>query len=351
MAPPNPADIGILKNFSDGPDNSTCPPECCYKTDEYCMRLYGNTGYEVGVDEEYMLVFGGQTQNEVIIDDKGTNIADNCTIDLDDILSQSQTVKQSLNVMFLTMSCGMELLNELYQYNIKKDEWKIIKPYIDETQQTTQQKPFARYGHSSVFIETVESDISRESNVLRKYMYVYGGYSLYCQNACEDFWSYEISYAPQRYYPAAGNNWYRGNVWTNIQATSTQTPGKRLFHAMVTDNTFNYIYLFGGLTINANQKYESSNDLWRYDLILNIWEKIDPLGFVNITRQVVYWDGTNDTVLIPPEEYDIYFDKPNIDRQSNLNSSNSNIDLIFPSNIKFYKNRTQMWTFSTILLC
>lgn len=53
-----------------------CPPLCCNATNEICQRLYDNTGNRVGVDDEMMLVFGGITFLETVIN--GTNINDNC---------------------------------------------------------------------------------------------------------------------------------------------------------------------------------------------------------------------------------------------------------------------------------
>lgn len=75
-------DIFKINNTNEGlvnftpPVNSTCPNECCSPTNEYCFRMYDNTGNQVDIGDEMMLVFGGMTQNEVEIN--GINIADSC---------------------------------------------------------------------------------------------------------------------------------------------------------------------------------------------------------------------------------------------------------------------------------
>lgn len=51
-----------------------CPPNCC--NNEICMRLYDNTGNRVRIEEEIMLVFGGLTYLETVIN--GTNVNDGC---------------------------------------------------------------------------------------------------------------------------------------------------------------------------------------------------------------------------------------------------------------------------------
>lgn len=279
-----------LTNFH-GPLNESCPDKCCDSGNEFCFRTYANTGYEVSVDEEEMLIFGGLTQNEVLIDNK--NIADSCDFN-PNYLIQS---KNAMNTLFLMNNCGYEIMNELWIYNIQKNEWKYIKPFIDE-KLNIQQKPTARYGHTAVYVEQIDSTY-KDDIIVRKYMYIYGGFSLYCLNACEDMWRYEISYAPQRYYPnpslymsndtnsSQPSNWNRGNFWQQIYSSSTTSPGGRLFHSMVVDSEYKYMYLFGGITVDVVGKESLNNDLWRYDLLLNIWERIIVQGITNIYRPVI----------------------------------------------------------------
>ncbi len=64
-----------LKDFSD-PSTDKCPNQCCHPLNEYCLRTYDNTGNLIENNQEIMIVFGGISQREVII--QGQNIADNC---------------------------------------------------------------------------------------------------------------------------------------------------------------------------------------------------------------------------------------------------------------------------------
>lgn len=47
-----------------GPDHEDCPVECCGQLDDECQRHMAEYGYNVDVDEEIMLVFGGLTQRK-----------------------------------------------------------------------------------------------------------------------------------------------------------------------------------------------------------------------------------------------------------------------------------------------
>ncbi len=67
-----------------GPIDDNCPNRCCSEGNEFCFRKYDNTGNEVDIDQEIMLIFGGITQNEVVINDK--NIAHDCDIDFSCII-------------------------------------------------------------------------------------------------------------------------------------------------------------------------------------------------------------------------------------------------------------------------
>jgi hypothetical protein len=53
-------------------------------------------------------------------------------------------------------------------------------------------KMFIRYGHTAVYAERYEVDELTNQNVLRKYMYIYGGFAYECIDACSDLWRYEI---------------------------------------------------------------------------------------------------------------------------------------------------------------
>jgi hypothetical protein len=192
--------------------------------------------------------------------------------------------------MFLANNCGLEVMNEMWQYNIKTDSWQYLKPFVDPGTPERQQKPYARYGHASVYVEIEEKGFN--TTILRKYMYVYGGFSIYCQNACDDMWRYEIAYAPQQYYKTP-SGWNRGNAWTKLETSSTYPPDNRIFHHMVVDSDYKYIYLFGGLNYHKYNedgkdayKYFAMNDLWRYSIESNIWESINAKGIDYISRNV-----------------------------------------------------------------
>jgi hypothetical protein len=74
---PNTAIDSSLKGYK-GPSDPNCPNKCCTAGNEYCFRTIDNTGNEINIDQEIMLVFGGIMQDEVMIN--GVSIADNCNI-------------------------------------------------------------------------------------------------------------------------------------------------------------------------------------------------------------------------------------------------------------------------------
>ena len=213
------------------------------------------------------------------------------------------TKNNKVYIVYLLSNCGIELLNEIWAYDINKDLWYFIKPFLDLNLKI-QQKPSPRYGHSAVYIEKLDNNVLNKAVILRKYMFIYGGFSIYCENACNDFWMYEIAYAPIRYYPNTPNA-SKGNIWTQIFPSTKVSPGKRIFHSMIVDSKFKYIYLYGGLSLDNDNKYIINNDLWRYDISLNMWQKIYTMGISQITRtvkiflkfliKIIYWDGTIDT--------------------------------------------------------
>ena len=83
------------------------------------------------------------------------------------------------------------------------------------------------------------------------------------------------------------------------------TPGPRVHHSMVVDDSYKYLYLFGGMGVNSvTGKNELHNDLWRYEIATNTWEQLNPVGIYQVTRSIVYWDGTSENLIIPPEDRD-----------------------------------------------
>jgi len=206
---------------------------------------------------------------------------------VDTLLTEDR--KDWVSIVYLINNCGIELLNEIWTYNLKTDIWTYIKPYVN-VKSKMQPKPAARYGHASVYVEKLENIAKSGKAILRKFMYIYGGFSLYCENACSDFWMYEIPYAPLRYYPYVTSQEYSvGNIWSEIHPANSINPGKRIFHSMVVDSTFKYIYLYGGVCIDSNNKYFNNNDLWRFDIFKNIWEKVYMMGVSEIKRTVNFF--------------------------------------------------------------
>lgn len=72
--------------------------------------------------------------------------------------------------------------------------------------------------HAGVYAELVDQGTIRNNitgeTMLRKYIYIYGGFSLECTTACYDTWRYEISYGPLALYPKTIlQNQLPGNYW------------------------------------------------------------------------------------------------------------------------------------------
>ena len=319
-----------LQNYHP-PSSIYCPPECCSSNDEYCYRLINNAGNEIYPDQEIMLVFGGLVLNKVKFE--FYNIEKNVVLNCDEIIEGLESMsigqlsdEENLNLLYLINNCGYDMTNELWEYNIKNDSWKYIKPYI-ESNKGTQQKPYPRYGHAGVYIEKIEEG----TNFVKKYLYVYGGYSLYCQHNCDDMWAYEISYGPQRFYPDStyfinsedqNNFWERGNKWNRIYPVSYSTPGKRALHSMTVDSEFKYIYLFGGYSVDEDSKINIlMNDLWRYNIERNTWEKLNTAGIYFITRIITYWDGSSTIINVSPKDYNQATDTIHTTSESKINEN------------------------------
>ena len=300
-----------------GPSSTDCPSECCIKTNEYCYRLINNAGNEIYPDQEILLVFGGLVLNKVTFELNGEqkDVLEGCADIIEGVNSMGLTnfsTEENLNLLYLINNCGYEMSNDLWEYNIDKDTWTYVKPYLESTK-TTQQKPHPRYGHSAVYVEITNTGINGEPFV-RKYMYIYGGYSLYCEHSpCSDMWAYEIAYGPQRFYPDSAyytktseSNiiWEKGNKWSEIRYNSDNSPGKRAFHAMTVDSNFTYIYLYGGYSVDEKQSNVLKDDLWRYNIKQNTWDQLNPAGIYSITRSITYWDGSSAILNISAKDYD-----------------------------------------------
>lgn len=269
-------------------NDTNCPSSCCSTDNELCLRTYDVSGRKVELNQEILIIFGGIAMNEVLYED--ISIADDCEL-FSPLLSQPLFPKNKLNQIFLINSCGIQLLNEIWFYEIATDTWYYTKPHIDDVdEQDTQAIPQARAFHTAVYIEQLDYNLQEDKRIKRKYMYVYGGYSIYCQNACEDFWKFEIAYGPQRYYPMTNSysDWNRGNRWTQIYSASTSTPGKRLKHSMVVLDDYSEIILFGGIEVKTSESttYTIKNDLWGYDISGNKWSYKISMGVKKQTRSV-----------------------------------------------------------------
>ena len=320
----------IYKTYSQKEANELCPsnfcgPFCNYTSDncisnktyqnfegndEFYYRLINNAGNEILPDQEIMLVFGGLTLNKIKF--KLNNIEKNVVLNCEEIIlgleqmaSEALKNEENINLLYLINNCGYEITNDLWEYNIENDSWNYLKPYIDTNSTNNssllQQKPYPRYGHSAVYIEITK----KHTNFLRKYLFIYGGFSIYCKHSCEDMWLYEISYGPQIFYPnTTDGKWERGNKWKKIIPRNNISPGKRFLHSMTVDSKFKYIYLFGGYSVDENQKNTLMDDLWRYNIENNTWIKLNTNGIYLITRIITYWDGSSTIINISPKDYE-----------------------------------------------
>jgi hypothetical protein len=111
-------------------------------------------------------------------------------------------------------NCGEELLGDLWRYFIKRKVWTYIKIDYNQNVYASLKAPTARYGHAGVYIELSRSDevLAKGELMVRKYLYIYGGFSYLCTTACYDVWRYEIPYVPLSMPPVArwtnaGNHW------------------------------------------------------------------------------------------------------------------------------------------------
>jgi len=161
---------------------------------------------------------------------------------------------------------------------------------------------------------------------MRKYLYIYGGFSFDCQTACLDLWRFELPYGPQVMYPKKIGEWHNtGNHWTLIMENANYSPGPRWRHSLTSIQHFpdantnrdeHYIYIFGGIKIldeadvdakrdldqNYKSSYEFMGDLWRFDLESNQWEDLEVYGISSIRRQIFLWNGTEIYTDVPSDQ-------------------------------------------------
>lgn len=262
---------------------SDCPDDCC--SSENCLRKRDILGYLVYPNQENLIIFGGVSLRNVAVD--GELLYNSCTENIEKALELGYTVN-------FVEPCGQQLLNEIWRYNIDQDVWEYLKPTTNKRKTDTYSSPYPRFGHSAAYIETKQLDDATDTYVLRKYMYVYGGFALECKDACEDFWRFEIPWAAQRYYPQPEDvnvYWNRGNTWENM--TKIVSPGPRTKHCMVSSQDNSYIYLFGGY---GNQTFH--NDLWRYDVSDDSWGTMQTFGILQVIRNIKLWNSTSFDIVI-----------------------------------------------------
>ena len=276
-----------------------------------------------------MLVYGGLTQryrdfealNLVQQQQKKDNVAIEGDIDIYDVYNNCEDYLD-LNpdveeLPYHVRTCGEEMLNDIQIYNTRAKTWTWIKPSFNANIYLYVKQPSARYGHAGTYVELIDQDTyyrDGTTKLLRKFLYIYGGFSLDCETSCYDLWRYEISYGPMAMYPKKDEEWHnRGNHWTLMSENLNYGPGARVHTTMVATQAFpneissrdeHYIYVFGGIKVhnedthntlkrNKTEKssFEYKGDLWRYDLLSDQWEDIEVYGIASIRRQIYMWNG------------------------------------------------------------
>ena len=144
-----------------------------------------------------------------------------------------------------------------------------MKPTFNANLYLYVKQPHARYAHAGAYVELFDEDTyqylreNTRRRLLRKYLYIYGGFSFNCETACYDLWRYEISYGPMAMYPSKAGQWHnRGNHWTLVSEDANYGPGARVYLGMVALQTFpsnytskdeHYLYIFGGIKVHNDE--------------------------------------------------------------------------------------------------
>jgi hypothetical protein len=115
-------------------------------------------------------------------------------------------------------ACGEELQNDIWKYSLKRKKWYKIKIDYNREIYQTYKAPYTRVWHAGIYAELKDPETVMNNNtaepLIRKYLYIYGGFSTECTSACFDTWRYEISYAPLAYYPRSATTYIKpGNYW------------------------------------------------------------------------------------------------------------------------------------------
>lgn len=235
-------------------------------------------------------------------------------------------------------TCSEEILQDLWRYYRVRGEysgspsfaaWSYIK--IGESGDSANlEAPPARYNHATAYVykeneneqmPAYEVDgATADEIMMRKFMYIYGGFSYDCHTACQDIWLYEIPYMAKNVPPVIAGKQNTGNYWQNL-TKSDGGPGRRYKVSMVayqrkqgleSDRDIDLIYMFGGIKIiNPTDEIQLSeaekgyvldiptytsflymNDMWAFDVYQNQWEQVAVYGISEITRFLYLWNGT-----------------------------------------------------------
>ena len=283
-------------------------------------------GYTVPIDREFMLIFGGVTARDITFKDDDGNEYDiyNFCERYEELTGNPRNTTYS--------TCGEELLNDVWIYEVLEGTWTHLKPDVNRDFERYPVYPSARYGHTGTYVELNDTRNYFEGTnipVLRKYLYVYGGFSFMCQTACFDLWRFEIPFAPMSYYPMNNITEWRnaGNHWKLVNEDENYSPGPRFKHSMITHQSVPkgnstrseaYIYIFGGIKVKSQDpdviidpnaerdlyasSFEYMGDLWRYNLITDQWENMEVYGIATVWRTLSLWSGEIKRTTVPSEK-------------------------------------------------
>ena len=111
----------------------------------------GNHGYTVPVDQEYMVIFGGITARDQTFNDSNGveyDLFNNC---------EQYTALTGNELPGDMTTCGEELLNDVWIYNVLDGTWTFMKPGTNQDYYTWPHQPSARYGHTGSYVEQTDS--------------------------------------------------------------------------------------------------------------------------------------------------------------------------------------------------
>jgi hypothetical protein len=137
----------------------------------------GNHGHTIPIDKEYMLIFGGLTARDKTFEDADGNIYDIYNY------CERYTEIIGLNLTTALATCGEELLNDIWIYSVLEGTWTFMEPGFNQDAYLWPRIPYARYGHTGSYVELNDTSVYFENfmvPVLRKYIYIYGGFSFDC---------------------------------------------------------------------------------------------------------------------------------------------------------------------------